>query len=828
MTSISTQATEDPALLKLTQYISNVNKFNKLFPQEKVYLHFDNTSYFLGENIWFKAYVVTAEQHELSALSRILYVELLAPDGAVVDKRKLKIEDGQCHGEFELKRTLSSGYYEVRAYTRYMLNFGEDIVFSRVFPILNPDNIEDNLAEIEISKDDRSPFFDKMRKERKKEEKVNLSFYPEGGSLVNGLITRIAFKATDENGKSIDVEGRLYNSRNEEVAFVQTTHQGMGVFDITPLLAEKQTVIITKDKKKYKFELPNILPSGYVMNLVRYNDVDLTVQVQKTPDIASDLLGLSVSCRGKVYLFESFSVNNDAITVKIPTETLPVGVNRLTLFNSEGRIYSDRLFYVDKEDKSRIIVTSDKQSYQPYEKVELSFQVLDNNDIPEEACFSLSIRDSGTELATADFDNIRTNLLLSSELKGYVENPSWYFKEDDKQHAYALDLLMMVQGWRRYSWEQASGISAFNLKHPVEKEILVTGHILSLDDRNKPQKGITVGLEMFLNDTTSSKGSYLTDADGQFQFSTGEFNGSRLLILTTDTLTGHGLEVVEPRITLDRQFAPVAKTYTADEMTFLSNNHPLPFAPDDTNEENSLEKMQFLQEIAVSATKIRPDIVWDVSREVNCLLDLGENLPYSTFNDYFKYRDKNFGGYPNPKSLLASYKGTSGAYFLLLRRGYWGLQWRDEQLASPFLFDHSHIKEFEKIVISFGGEKYRHYRDSEKYRQYGGGGLVPEKLPKNGAIIFVYIYEKNIRAYQGTRYTELEGYSTVKEFYSLDYEKESPISGEIDDRRTLYWNPNIKTDDKGKASVHFYKNSSKRKEIISAEGMTKGGRCIMK
>ena len=123
----------DNEIIRIASFLHAIRDFSNSIPQEKVYLHFDNTGYYHGDRIWFKCYVVTAGQHQLSELSRTLYVELLNPGGETVDRRILKIENGQCHGDFTLNQIpFYSGFYEVRAYTKYMLNFGGDIIFSRL------------------------------------------------------------------------------------------------------------------------------------------------------------------------------------------------------------------------------------------------------------------------------------------------------------------------------------------------------------------------------------------------------------------------------------------------------------------------------------------------------------------------------------------------------------------------------------------------------------------------------------------------------------------------------------------------------------------------
>lgn len=152
----------------LSDYIKEINQFNKRNPQEKVYLHFDNTGYFLGDTIWFKAYTVLAEQHRFSPLSKVLHVELLTPQGEVIANRKLMIENGQCHGEFPLKRIYRSGFYEVRAYTRGMLNFGDDCIFSRVFPVYDEPETDGELCEKAM---DSGFGVKNERKKKRKEEK---------------------------------------------------------------------------------------------------------------------------------------------------------------------------------------------------------------------------------------------------------------------------------------------------------------------------------------------------------------------------------------------------------------------------------------------------------------------------------------------------------------------------------------------------------------------------------------------------------------------------------------------------------------------------------
>ena len=248
----------DSVLNKLTQFIRATDQFSQYIPHEKVYLHFDNTSYYQGDNIWFTCYVVTSELHQATELSKTLYVELLNPGGEIVDKRVLKIEDGRCHGDFTLGQLpFYSGFYEVRAYTKYMLNFGEEIIFSRVLPVFdkpaNPGEYkEKNIQKYAVYK------YPQTRKKAMKAKKVNLKFFPEGGNLVKGVPSQVAFEATDAYGNPITLFGRIINRRKEEIGHFATIHEGRGVFTYIPTGEDADKAEVELGGKKYRFDLVTV------------------------------------------------------------------------------------------------------------------------------------------------------------------------------------------------------------------------------------------------------------------------------------------------------------------------------------------------------------------------------------------------------------------------------------------------------------------------------------------------------------------------------------------------------------------------------------------
>lgn len=246
----------DSVLTKLSHYIHAIDNFSKQIPQEKVYLHFDNTSYYQGDDIWFKCYLETSKWHTIANLSKTLYVDLLNPGGEVIKEQVLKIENGQCHGNFTLDGIpFYSGFYEVRAYTKYMLNFGEDIIFSRILPVFDKPEEEGDFEEKTIQRYTMHKY-PLIREKPDKGKRVNLKFYPEGGNLIQGITSEVAFEATDAYGNPIEVAGSIVNKEKEEVAQFTVTHNGRGVFSYTPPTDTEHKAIVHYKDKKYKFNMP--------------------------------------------------------------------------------------------------------------------------------------------------------------------------------------------------------------------------------------------------------------------------------------------------------------------------------------------------------------------------------------------------------------------------------------------------------------------------------------------------------------------------------------------------------------------------------------------
>jgi len=802
------------AIRKISDYTKHITSFARAYEQEKVYMHFDNTAYFKDETMWFKAYVVRADRNSLSPISKTLYVELLNEEGNLLETKKLKLEDGRCHGEFLLKDLLYSGYYEIRAYTRHMLNDGSESIFSRVFPISDVPNQKGDYTKSKIRERPYSQRVPGPRMNYLQKEKNTITFYPEGGNLVAGITSRIAFQAFDKDGKNAIVSGVVISDTGDTLSNFNTSHLNMGKFLITPKPGKNNAKVMFNDKS-FTFDFPEVKPEGYVMAVDVSDISNLVILIQKTPELPSEPLGLSITCRGKLYGLDSLIIGNEnAISMSFPKKMLPSGVSQITLYNESGEVLAERMVFINHNSLMKMEVTSNKPSYNPFEKVTMDFILNDVKDNPLETDFSVSVRDASTTAIDPNGDNILTNLLLSSELKGYIENPGYYFETDDDQRKQDLDLLLMTQGWSRYSWKKMAGVEKLVEKHPFEEGLYLEGRIISLWGK-KPKENIEV-LMVLMSDSTSQHNICKTDKEGRFYFYLVDFYGKSKLTLQTKAKGRRK----EHAITLDRVFSPGVKKYSFYEKlqpvvdsvkTYTVIQTPLKAVEDlqvntDTLKKEALKpidkKSHMLKEVVIKGKKqfemenegLRDaNIVVDVTKKIDEFVDLGDYVPV-TLSDFMYETSPYF-------SIHAGINGTSDYY-----KGKRIMSVYNNHYLGYGLPDFI-MSEVETLMIS---EKPG---VALKYNPGAEGSEV---------VFFLYGKQNKRKEPYGIRNTTLQGYSLVKEFYSPQYDK-IVLPDDKDYRRTLYWNPEVKTNKEGKATISFYNNSSCKKMNVSAETVTGNG-----
>ena len=518
---------------------------------------------------------------------------------------------------------------------------------------------------------------------------------------------------------------------------------------------------------------------------------------------------------------------------KYPKKLLPTGVAQITLYNALGEVVSERLAFINHQSQMKIDVSQSKAGYEPYERVNMNFQLNDVRNNPLETTFSVSVRDAATSSNNSYSNSILTDLLLSSEVSGYIENPGQYFQSDDNLHRQALDLLLLTQGWSRYSWKQMAGVTPFVIKHTVEKGLVIEGNVVSTILKKK-MKNVDISMVMF-SDSTSQQGKCITDSAGNFNFALLDYKGEGKLILQSKVNDKRR----EMRVMLNRQFSPDPKTYLFPELNTTqylnnakapvlisggANDNPDAYLPKNNSKLSMEQRNNLLKEVVVSEKRLplKVTVKYNVAKEMDKMEDKGEWQPteianfLNKMNSYFTYTPQTDG------SSKMLYKGKK---VILLRR-------ESSQFATEIneLFSDSEgdapgagnggvspgfkarmplLDEIESInVVEDYSSMQRIYKSSADL---------------SNVVIVVIQCKKNYQPDpNGIRNTTFSGYSYVKEFFSPQYNKYR-LPKENDYRRTLYWNPDVKTDAAGKATISFFNNGSCKAMTVSAETVTANG-----
>ncbi len=876
---------------QLLAYMQRAMRFNKAAPQEKVYLHFDNTGYFKGETIRFKAYVKRMDSDRPSNISSVLYVELVNPIGDVCERRTLKVVDGIADGDIKLDSIVgASGFYEVRAFTRYMSNWGTSAAFSRVFPIFNKPKVEGNYSNAVI---DKVSFRHRLPNTRVDEdgkvaesttdlEMNSVKFYPEGGDLVKGLTSRVAFTVTNKEGKRVAVKGSLLNAQKQKLGAVETDETGRGVFEVCPMLMPEPLYVQLPDEKgkMREYKLPEAKEEGCVLTLDMMDDTEITATIHSTSGIQGRLLGYVLMHNGTILDCDTMTAQ-PFIVKRFEKLSLPAGVSQFTLFNSEGRILAERLFFLMPfaSESDSIFVTTNLRSLSPCCKVELDLQAAPNSSI------SFSAMDAAT-MTNGKEGNMKTWMLLSSEVSGYIDSPDYYFEADDVAHRRAADLLMMTQGWRRYDWQLMSGQKVLDKVEPNEDGLYIFGQLTS-KSKKRDVGNVDLSMTLFNRDGQSMSGKAKTDSLGRYSFKLPDCSGDWALQIKSEK-EGEAQNYV---IAIDRHFSPAMRLLSpyetemlpVGECNFFKNNQ------EEKEEEfvSITKKVHVLPTVKVKTRRILGDlhvswydedwaqskasVYYDCDTYADEIADRGEELP--TFDTWLKSKNSLIDGVADPlpshqifvqPTEIGVADANAGKVLNLAKEA-------DEHGSSP-----EHYKE---TLLSKSGEKPVFGSDNGLMYDrrpivwivnnmfccisgYKGTRLTftktnndtgilerPEFLNEaksvyftenltvlndyiqstdlmgaNPVIAFVYTHPLFYFKTKGLRKSHFYGYNMPTKFEMEDYSILPPTE---DFRRTLFWDANVKTDQDGKAKVEFYNNSSAKEFFISAEGMTADGKLLI-
>lgn len=875
--------------------------------QEKIYLHTDNTCYFKGDTIWYKAYVVRADNLTYTDMSRITYIELLSPDGMLVERQQIVTSaNGFSCGSFALQDSIYSGYYELRAYTRWMLNFGvtrhdynyadrlqfftrnmaDDFyreygtTYSRVLPVYErPEEEGDYSAKYIVERP-------KMRLEKDPKPRLTVNFYPEGGHLVAGTRCQVAFEAFDEDGRQVDIEGRVGDMT------VKTMHEGRGVFSVVADADERLQADFTFEGKDYHFKLPKAERSGYALTL---NDRDDHIEALITPHNTPDTdCATAVFCRGVLCDFQTVLLSNGhSATVNIDKKLLSTGVCNLVVVNHDFQPVADRLFFVNHHDydQQTITVSGLKDEYAPLEQAAVTLQAP-----PTARHLSIAIRDAATDEATYDTGNVLTDLLLSSEVQGFVPHPDYYFEADDTQHRQHLDLLLMVQGWRRYAYEELA--SAKTLRYTPEATTTIDGNVYAFtghedfeDEQlqrgewiknqvnpDNPRVDNDFGFDEAMPVYEGTADGEQPDADFAPTDDTGDnssrslYNSRRLkheVTVKGELILDGEVADIEMSTSQGGHFAFDVPAYYGDAILFL-------MAYDSDEKEKKVQKYMdkdWRNEQAIPNYYVKRNLFFPIfckkysyyqchtpeddvlpaadmagTTDVEQLSSMDRTLQNVNVSAR-RRRGRRRVDYSKPAMVLDTYELYNLAVDYGMMPAYYTFTAMPQAIARLLLGTHGSYQQF---VIETGLDDTRRggahgdlwYEQTAMLCRQDKVYVYTDLEPRNPdkphehpshdnlsrpwevLMQFNVIENNSKRPTYRDRRIILHGFHEPQEFYHRDYSCQPLSEAQKDYRRTLYWNPNAILDAEGRFTATFYNNNKLTRMRVSSVGLTGDGRPV--
>ena len=887
--------------------------------QEKVYLHTDKPYYLKGDTIWLKGYLVDAQTHRMKdAQSRFLYVELINRKNKVVLRKKLKGDGGRFHNFLALGKDIEEAEYQLRAYTNYMRNAGEEFFFTQQIPVYadapsllstrvryEKNDLGDDYVVITLLRREGTPYAgnrveylirskeyeNRFRRSRTNEagelylklpaieqgvepyvyltlyekkyklrKRINLrrdyeytvGFYPEGGHLIAGAEQTVGFKAESSTGEVINVNGFIVNQRNDTLARLQSEYAGIGSVKLRAAAGDTLWACVEDDRGNAKrFRLP-LASDEYVAIAVQREGNELRYRLLYPESYSSsEAFGLLVHTRGKV--IRNGVLSQGASSGSLSCDALPEGITHFAVYNKDTVVVSERLVFVRKPDPV-FQLTSSRLPDEGRMPVKMGLRLVDQNLQPLQGNFSLSVTDDYAVTVTEERQNLPSYLLLSSDLRGPVHNPGYYLTGETEEVMRHTDQLMLTHGWRRFDVAtRMKGETPGKKTYAIERFQQIGGYAETHFDK-KRLENMSLLVE---NLTDKSKIVVTTGQNGCFSFNLDLPQKENLL--TEFTVHGYG---EKPKwrygVYLDKL------TYPATNKLHWETVQP--FQVDSTYIQDvregftwvNGEKVYKIPEVEVVALELPGNWISYNAVETERIdqidqtnaLDLIATLPgivvetdmidnklkiYTPTRDIFF--GKNTNAFTQVKGALHPYswkkvpvlvdgKTVENVYDLE------NLQAKDIK-AIDFVRDQAMYALETKYNIdtwewddNFMNEKdyYENRIDTDSIDSIGIPGVYlaqPQKI-----YIRTYlsqgILESSVPSIARVGYLS---YAPDAKFYAPQYA--TPESRKIvnsDKRSTLYWEPDIRLNDKGEVGFSFYTADRPSTYTVVIEGITTDGK----
>ncbi len=766
-------------------------------PVEKIYLHYDKEYYIAGETIWFKAYLLS--NGKPSGLSNNLYLQFMDSKGNIIADNRYAVLGAVAKGSINIPDSLPQGNYYVRALTPGMLNADESFIYKKDIFVFKPSVVKSTATT---------------------SQNVNVRFFPESGDLVDGIIIVTGFKATDQWGNPVDVKGSIKTADGTTIAPFSTFHGGIGRVTFKPMAGKKYIAEVETAAGPKTFSLPEVKNAG--INLKIQDERDGTIhgkkfQLNRGPKDKDlfDNLKLVVQLNNQVVFENEITFEGyPSVIGHLVTDSLPSGILHFTVFSKEGVPLAERLSFIDNgEYKTAATLLTPKVSV---EKRSLNeFEISFNEGVPR-SC-SVSITDLPS-FSFNDEDNIYSHFLLTSDLKGYIYNPAWYFERSgDSATQLALDNLMITHGWSRFNWSEILSGKFPASTYKDEPFISIAGVVKDEKNTISPNGKIN----FFIEAADSSETTYEipVNAKGEFRMDSLIFNGPSKFFYAYSDAKGKARPGVTITITTTTNPNPMVMIPANTMENVIQRNTAVAPSKGEVDARNNYVQSKFnemkeLEKVTLTAKSTKKPI-----EAVN------EKYTTGVFRSPGKENIDNINEPSNDKSLsVVDYIKNNIQQIeiqggQLVNRKNFSLMTGQKWAVGVFLNESpTGIGELMQIRM----------QDVALIKFYEAGFVgVGSSFP--GGAVAVYTKEKFKEEEKPAKlnFFAYNGYTLTKEFYNPDYLDPGFKAPVADNRTTLYWSGDAITDAESKTiRFRFFNNDFSKKFKVVVEGFDANGKLI--
>ena len=771
---------------------------------EKIYVQTDKPYYTTGDDIWYTMYLINGITHQKSEKSRVVYVELINEQDSILSKKQFYVNNVSVAGDFKADKNWKTGNYILRAYTNYMRNKNVDYFFQKQIPIWNV-VADDGTANKTNVHSVKSPIESTITIAR-----PDLNFYPESGYLVNGIASKVGIKVKDKHNRNIFLEGYIKDSDDNTIGEFKTQQFGLGVITIVPEPNKNYYASIYIDNKEFKYPLPKALPSGYNLSAMN-NGNNIFLKVISNHPLGLKNTYLIAHQRGKL-IFEKLNPEDKAsYTIKLNTSTLYDGVTNFTLFDSNGNPVCERLVYINNPNNTvKVDVRLNKKTPTTRDQVSMWIDLKDKEGIHLYGNLSMSITDIDAVGQSTKNENIKTHILLNSDLRGHIENPGYFFeKENDVKRRYLLDLLMLTHGWRRFTWHDILYKSQAKNRFAPETGLFISGNTSALNGNKQP---IQTATRITVMGSSPYQEKKQTDVKGMFNYGPFVFNDTLPILLEARVKDFNSDEDKKNR------FVTIRLKNTNFGSPIVTRNAILK-----SNLQDTIKIASFLKQ-AKSKSQIEVEFAKS-ARVLDEIIITAQKKSEKEEREQELNKRTNYG-YASRRLDMNDYENQGNLTILDLLNMLPGVTTSNNSVLIrnqiPAFYLDGFPVQIEDILFLTGNdvEFIDVLTGAEAGMFINSGNGVVAIYSRTGENLTI----RNVKRKPGIIDFEAVGFYTAREFYAPDHLNGFDEAMKADIRTTLHWEPKIILEkNKKSGEVSFFTSDTKSKYAIKIEGITNTG-----